>query len=333
MISIKKFLTSNDRDSKDANGRMAHLLLQAIGMHAVEGEQADYNAFRATIADLEASLAQEPSESNLLVTTGAAIKALRDYNRRTSLFIRAKSGELQIIVGMLTDAMAQITTASQTSIVRLQDLHKEIVQAVMVEDMRTVKLRLSDCLESMRVEIDRQRQETVEAVEGLKQGLKKAQEPLPTEASARPDPLTGLPLRLEAEAAMRVACDPQSHTFAALFVLDRIQAIKSRFGSALGDEVLLLFQKHLLKGLSAEDELFRWGPDSFLALLLRSESGEQVRRELGRFLSGRLEETFEVGARSVTLPIASTWTVVPLFESNYNQNLRKLEAFRGTAPG
>src|SRR6187401_1168590 len=68
MISIKKFLTSNDRDSKDANGRMAHLLLQAIGMHAVEGEQADYNAFRATIADLEASLAQEPSESNLLVT-------------------------------------------------------------------------------------------------------------------------------------------------------------------------------------------------------------------------------------------------------------------------
>ena len=185
----------------------------------------------------------------------------------------------------------------------------------------------------MRVEIDRQRQETVEAVEGLKQGLKKAQEPPAEEASAKPDPLTGLPSRLEGEAAMRLACGQQSHAFAALFVLDRIQAIKSRFGSALGDEVLLLFQKHLMHGLSAGDELFRWGPDSFLSLLLRTESGEQVRRELGRFLTGRLEQTFEIGARSVTLPISSTWTVIPLFESSFNQNLRKLDAFRAAMPG
>jgi GGDEF domain-containing protein len=132
--------------------------------------------------------------------------------------------------------------------------------------------------------------------------------------------------------ALRLECEQQSHVYAGLFVLDRIQAINTRFGSA-GNEVLILFQKHLLRGLLAGDELFRWGPDSFLALLPRTESGELVRRELRRFLSARLEETFEIGARSVTLPIASTWTVIPLFESGYNQNLRKLDAFRAAIPG
>src|SRR5258706_4918521 len=143
---------------------MGQLPVEALGLKAGRGAGIDYDNFRATIADLEAGLAKEPSPSKVLVTTGAAIKALRDYNRRTSLFIRAKSGELQVIVGMLTDAMAQITTASQTSITQLQDLQKQIGQAVMLEDIRTVKMRLSDCLESMRLESDRQRHESVRVV-------------------------------------------------------------------------------------------------------------------------------------------------------------------------
>jgi len=142
MISIKKFLSADDRkaqEATEASERMTHLLLQAIGLHAVEGDKDDYNTFRVTIADLETNLANEPSPNNFLITTGAAIKALQDYNRRTSFYIRARSVELQTIVGMLTNAMGQISTASQTSIEQLQDLQRQIGQAVMVEDMRTVK--------------------------------------------------------------------------------------------------------------------------------------------------------------------------------------------------
>lgn len=332
MISIKKFLTADNRDAADvneANGRMAHLLLQAIGLHAVEGEQADYDTFRVTIADLETSLAQESSPSNILVTTGAAIKALQDYNRRTSLYIRARSLELQTIVGMLTNAMGQITTASQTSIERLQDLHRQIGQAVVMEDMRTVKLRLSECLESMRVESDRQRVESVRVVAKMQLGLKKAQEPRAEEENAELDLLTGLPLRRGAELAMRRGCEQRTHACAALFVLDRIQAINTRFGYSLGDQIMMIFLKHISRGLSGQDVFFRWGPEAFVAVLRRSESGEQVRRELARFLTSRLEETFEVGSRSVTLPIVSTWMVIPLYESSFDQILKKLDGFRG----
>ncbi len=331
MISIKKFLSADDRkaqEATEASERMTHLLLQAIGLHAVEGDKDDYNTFRVTIADLETNLANEPSPNNFLITTGAAIKALQDYNRRTSFYIRARSVELQTIVGMLTNAMGQISTASQTSIEQLQDLQRQIGQAVMVEDMRTVKLRLSECLDSMRVESDRQRTEARQVVAGMQDGLRKAQEPQPEVENPEADLLTGLPLRREAETAMRSACEQQAHAYAALFVLDRIQSINARFGYSLGDQIMMIFLKHLSRGLSARDEFYRWGPETFLAVLRRNESGEQVRRELARFLTGRLEETFEIGNRSVTLPIVSTWTVMPLYESSFDQILKKLDGFR-----
>jgi len=72
MISIKKFLTSDNRESIDAHERMGNLLLQAIGLHAEEGERADYDAFRATLADLEASLANDKAPSSVFVATGGA---------------------------------------------------------------------------------------------------------------------------------------------------------------------------------------------------------------------------------------------------------------------
>src|SRR5437773_1812605 len=106
MISIKKYLSAEDNQSGDSFERMAHLLLQAIGLHAVDGDQSDRTRFQSTISDLQNSLAEDPSAAHVLYTTGAAVKALEDYNRRSSHFIRAKCVELQSIVGMLTESMS-----------------------------------------------------------------------------------------------------------------------------------------------------------------------------------------------------------------------------------
>src|SRR5215211_5976234 len=111
MISIKKYIggSSNNEESIAAYERMAQLLLQAIGLHAVEGDRTDYDGFRATIQELQTSLAQDASPSNILVSTGTAVKSMQDYNRRASNSIRARGIELQSIVGILTDAMSQIS--------------------------------------------------------------------------------------------------------------------------------------------------------------------------------------------------------------------------------
>lgn len=333
MISIKKYMSGNSKESIEAYERMAQLLLQAIGLHAVEGDRADYDLFRTSVTDLQASLAEDPSPTNILVSTGTAVKALQDYNRRASNSIRARGIELQNIVGMLTQAMSQISTGSEVSIHRLRDLQQQIEHASMVEDMRTLRTRLSECLETIRTETVRQRDDSKRLVTELDQGLKKTQEPMEIQPAGEADPLTGIPMRPQAEQAMRRACEEGDHTYAALFLLDRIQAISSRFGFALGDQVVLFFLQHLSQGLSAEDQIFRWSPGGFLALLKRQESATHVRNELGKFLSRRLEQSFAVGDRSVVVPIGTTWVAVPLFESSFSESVHKLEVFASAASG
>jgi GGDEF domain-containing protein len=287
----------------------------------------EYDRFRASIAVLQSDLAEDPSPDNILSTAASAVKTLGDHNWRTSQFIRAKSIELQAIVGMLTNSMSQISTASKSSIEKLQELRKQIEHASMVEDVRTLKLRLSDCLLSIRGECDRQRGESDLAVEEMKSGLQKAQETRPIEISPIADPLTGFILRPGAEQAMQAVCVAKAHVYAGLFVMDRIQTIVSRFGAELGDRALLFFVQHLSTALSATDTIFRWSPTAFVALMNRPESPELVRRQIAKTMAKRMEQTFEIGDRSVVLPVSCSWIVMPLFELSYPEILKKLDAF------
>jgi GGDEF domain-containing protein len=111
--------------------------------------------------------------------------------------------------------------------------------------------------------------------------------------------------------------------------MDRIQVINSRFGNELGGQVLLFFVQGLTTSLMGKDTLYRWSPTSFLALFDRRENPDQVRREMARTMSQRQEQTFEIGDRSVVLPISATWVVIPLFEQSFSESLQKLDAFGG----
>ena len=306
---------------------MAHLLLQAMGLHAVEGDRTEYDRFRAAIAVLQSSLVEDPSPDNILITAGTAVKKLGDHNWHTSQFIRAKGIELQSIVGMLTNSMSQVSTASRTSIEQLQHLQKQIEHASMVEDVRTLKLRLSDCLQSIHGECERQREESAQAIEQIKNGIQKAIEPKPVEESPIADPLTGLILRAGAEQAIKASSIQGAHVYAGLFVIDRIQSIVSRFGAELGDRAMLFFVQQLSMALTGNDTLFRWSPNSFLALIHRSESPDLVRREMSKTIAHRTEQSFEIGDRTVVLPLSSSWVIIPLFEHSVAEIVKKLDAF------
>ena len=196
------------------------------------------------------------------------------------------------------------------SIKRLQELQERIDQAAGIEDVRALRLELSDCLRSIRCECGGETGETK-----------------PAPKSPGVDSLTGLRLRAGAEEAMKAACGGGAHAYASLFVMDRIQVINSRFGIEIGNQVLRFFVQHLSGMLTPNDSLYRWSPVSFLALLDRRESPDQVRREIVRTMTQRREQTLEIGHRSVVLPVSSNWVVFPLFEQGYTETLGKLDAF------
>src|ERR1035437_3297104 len=124
------------------------------------------------------------------------------------------------------------------------------------------------------------------------------------------DRLPGLESREVAEAALAAACAAKAPGCAIIIVVDRISVYNVRFGRAVGDKVLQFFVDYLLQYLPSEVPPFRWsGP---AVLMLRRGTPDEATPIIRRALEQRIEYEVETEARTVLLPIAARWEVVPM---------------------
>lgn len=326
MISLKKFMHTGGEDLLDAYRRITALLMQAIALHCVEGETADYESFKTTVSDLIKSISDETPPQDVLIAAGTVSKAMQEYGRRTTQFIKAQSVELQNMIGMLTRTLSEISTSSARSISSLQEIERKLTKTAMIDDIRTLKLRMGDCLETVREECERQNHEAAQVVSSLRAGLASSAEQ-GTAAKAKEDPVTGFSSREQAESELKAAAVNGKKVYAAVFVVDRVHAINSRFGHAIGDKVMVFFAQKLTEAISASDRIFRWGDSSYLAILEREVGLDSVRRELGQYLFHKWEKPFDLGSRSVVLPISSTWLLLELSSHGAKKALTEIEVF------
>jgi diguanylate cyclase (GGDEF)-like protein len=312
MISFRK-LWDSDQKQDGGDLRVVQLLLQGMALHAVEGDPQDHEKFRADMQTLLEGLGETPSPAELLMTTGAVLKTVEDYNHRTTRYVRVQGAELHNMIAMLTKTVATLGTGSERAVTRLKEIEGQIEKTSVIEDVRLLKMRMETCLEGIRDEAHRQKTESTHTVEGLKHEISQTQERIRTAAAAPAvDPVTGLLSRAEAETAFAATVQASEQAYAAFFVVDRVPVINARFGYAVGDRVLNLYLEELRKKLSAADLVFRWSGPAFVVLLLRKERIDTVRDQLRFLVPGKLERTVEMGNRSAMLPISATWTVFPV---------------------
>jgi GGDEF domain-containing protein len=326
MISLKSYL-ARDTEAEAAYRRIIGLFLQGIALHAVEGDKADFERFRDDIDRCIATLSPKTPMSELLVVVGGALRAMEDYNQRTSKFVHRQSTELQHMVSMLTQTVITIGSSSETSVNRLQNIEKSIESTRAVEDIQILKLRLSECLEAVREEAQRQKDDGESALNNLKQELESSRDRLGSfKAAPEMDEATGLPGKAEADKAIRTAMASPKGKFLLIAVCSRVQAVNARFGYAVGDRILAAFAEHFKKGLSARDQVYRWQGPALVALLDRAERLDRVRAEIREFADAKLEKTTEVGQRTVLIPISASWSVFPLAPP-LDAFLKQMEAF------
>lgn len=314
MISIKRFLNTQDEVS-GTEGPLRQalaLLLAAIDIHAVQGDELDYVQFRSAIQEIAAQFSSETSAAQIFVTAGAVSTALREYNERTSRYLRSYDTEYQNMVAMLAQTVACVTNASDSSALRLRDIQQQLKAASVIEDVRTLRMRLSQCLESIQNEIENQKMEAERVRIELQKTL-----PAPSASTGPPkpviviDPVTGLPNHAAAEAALAEAADA-SGVFAVPIVPNRVHAINALFGYRVGDRVMRRVSDHYRGALLPEDRMFRWRGPSLIALIARDSSIENVRMDLARIGGGRIGELTDVGNRSILLPVSASWAVFPM---------------------
>jgi GGDEF domain-containing protein len=308
--------------------RTSRLLLQAIGLHAVEGEQQEYQSFRTIINGLLTKTSGDTPLEEILTAVGIATKAMYDYGFRTSQLIRAQHLELQGLSRMLTETITDLSPTAAHSR-ELREIDWSISKASSLEDIKDLQNRIADCLETIRTEIaEGQKNARHESMGDVPQAT--LENPVNDAADGAQQQLSSAEViagRFEGEAAIRRGRQHGSHSFAAVFVVDRLRYVNSRFGNDVGGQIIALFERRLAGALSGRDRLFRWDESSFLALFDTREPERKVRRQIEQMLFKRLVETFTINDRSVMLTISASWTVVPIAEVSCDAVVSRLDSF------
>jgi GGDEF domain-containing protein len=312
VISIKKFL-AQDTEPNRAFMHVVRTLVDSVGRFAVAGEAEDCAHFRESVRRASETLVDEIAPEELLLCVGSVVKELENHNRNVARYQNLQTTELRNMVKMLTSTVGKVSSASQTSVSILGDIEKHIAIASAIEDVRVMRSRLSDCLAEIRNEAGRQQAEAEETIRELRRSLEEVQK-RSTTADEGPgkDPVTGLPLRSAAEAALAEYAADGAQSFAAVMVMDHLQMLNTRFGREATDEMLAAFSRMVRQELDPADRLFRWGGPALLALLRRPTGLELVRSEIARILEKKLEHTIQTKTRSVLIPISVRWCLFPV---------------------
>jgi len=110
--------------------------------------------------------------------------------------------------------------------------------------------------------------------------------------------------------------------------LDRFHLIVNRFGRAAADELILFYSIHLAQGLSVTDRLYRWTGPSFVVLMERPGSLEEVRRESARLAAVRLEKVLRVHTRTALVLVSAGWCVFALSDHGSSESVsRYIDSF------
>jgi len=271
------------------------LLLEGISRHSVKSDVEEFRKFRSQMQHVLQPLDEDCLPHEVYDAADQAVGIFKDYGHRTSKRLGQQSVELHDVIKMLFNTFRDLAIAGPEKMRQLQDVGASLAASSDGDKLAECKLQLAGCLSEIRQEAERFRNDA----DGRR-----------VSGDARKDQLTGLENRDVAEEALTKACVAESPGCAIIIVIDRIAVYNVRFGRAVGDKVLKFFADYLVRSLPSEGPPFRWsGP---AVLMLRQGTVEQAGSIIRRVLEQRVEYEVELAARTILLPIAARWEVVPM---------------------
>ncbi|MCW5981113.1 MAG: hypothetical protein KIT09_23725 [Bryobacteraceae bacterium] len=314
MISIKSLIEKYrdgpppDRDILEASLQMNRLILETAAQHALRGRDASVRAIGRALKELASRMDRHPTALDLLEIAGEATDAIDDYAHDTAEYLHKQNEQMQAMIAMLTDALADVSGQADASIAHLQAIEHEIEQATGLDDMRALRYSLDSCLASLREAVAHQRRSSASTRQRLHEKITVAQERA-AQIHSEPEPdLERLDLLTEPADAQ--AGDVPA-AYVAVFKLQRPEHITSRFGQGVKLEMLALVSRNLKSVLGPDDRLVRWKGASFLAFINSTAGLSQVRARLADAVATTGKHYVEAGSKTALLSVAVDWVVFP----------------------
>jgi diguanylate cyclase (GGDEF)-like protein len=327
LISLGTFLRPHGCDEDASYVRALSLLLQGIELHTLEHNPEDYECFQAELSGVQRGLFPKISIPWMFVLVGRAIKALEEYSRRTAGRLRAQFTELQSITSTLSNAITSMVSASEASLARLRAIQTLLSAAERMDDLRLVKKHLCDCLNDMAADVQEHRHNSVDGGARLAEGAQELENSIHrAQRRVASDPVTGLPARAEAEAALSQIAATGDAAVAVVLTLKRLKQMNSRFGHGVGDSLLAKLSTYLQSGASLGAGPYRWSGPALMAIITRNVSFDRIRHEIGGLVADMPEYQIAVGERMVTILASVGWAVLPVTGA-VDKLVRELDEF------
>lgn len=252
--------------------------------------------------------AEDPSQP-----VESALRLVRDYNLGLAEVIRNVTGAMPQMLSRFTSSLELVQSSSENMLRRLDQFQQSLASIKDKSDLESVRRDLTAWLDTAR--FDTLEQSTTVS-EGIRQFIGECQEVVekstetgglhlgPGTSAESLDPLTGLPGRDSAE-AMLERLVTQKYSYAAIFDLDRVQTIRTRYGLRGRDQLIIEFSHFLAKTLCNSDSLFRWTESSFLGVVPQSSATQETVRveDLRKLALTRHVCDLEFGGRTALVPI------------------------------
>jgi GGDEF domain-containing protein len=311
VISLKKLLLTNDKTALDSSlMRIALLFLETAALHAVELSETNRAAYQVEMRCLRERFEQTSDAPAALILAGEAVRSMESHNRDIEKYIMGLRSENRAIVHMMMESLIKVCANADSSKQNLRHIEKQLEKASQVDDVRSIKKELAQCLETICETVSRHNaltQQITSEVTGQIKGCQSGANLLELD-----DRVTGLPGLNHAIEAITELCTAGKCPYVVIIFLKNMEIINQRFGFATGDKILVMFSQHLAQQLGNSDQLFRWRGPCFVAVLDRVGSAEDVREEARRLGAVNLEHSVESDGRSMLFRLTTTSAFIPI---------------------
>jgi GGDEF domain-containing protein len=319
MLSFKKYLSQEKEDMTSWLIRIVILLLDATALHAIDHDPDELQEFRRQIGETIEKFEETTVSRDTLIIAGEAVRSLQIYNQSVERFIRNLTAEKQAIIGSMTETLIKLVHTSEMSGQTLRGIEKELAKASKLQDLRLLKGKMLDCLETISLEAARQEEWARE--------LK-----TPGDNSAITlgpyDQVTGLPTWQHAEARITEMIEARRAGYVLVLFVKNLDNVNRRVGFAVGDQILTLIGQSVGRCLSGADQLFRWRGPCFIAVMERSTKHAFVMAEAAKIGSISLEKEVEAQGRSLFFKAAMAWTLIRFNDTSQAREISKqIDAF------
>jgi hypothetical protein len=327
MVSIKRLLerrhdTPDESEVPEVSSKLRRLVAEEIEARGDLRHVIGSPDFIPTLRELLLRLREPTSSLELAAIANDALEVTANDMGCVTRSFEEQISQMQSMVAMLAETLADIPGQSDTSVARLQGIEQQIVRASSLDDIRLVKQNLASCLTAIKEAAAQQKRETLVTGEHPRDDIERApQPPVAVATPAVPQANNPFPAAGVVE-------------YVAVFVLQRAGHILKRFGQSVSDQMLLLIGEGLKSAQGPTDRLMRWKGPSFVLHISSTEDTFGIRRRLSAAVGKISQRYIEVGENSALLAVGLDWTVFPRAKyPSADAMFAEVDAFLGRSNG